>query len=81
MKVVDPRLQGDKYEFIRNQVDIDYITKKLKVVRDVSFKARGKCRFSRRSGCGKTTLAKTIMRLLPDNGVIALDRLFIKVKI
>lgn len=63
-------------------LNIDYITKegKLKVVRDVSFtlKQGESIGLVGESGCGKTTLAKTIMRLLPENGVISSGQIIYK---
>ena len=61
---------------------IEYATKEgpLKVVNDVSFnlKQGESIGLVGESGCGKTTLAKSIMRLLPDNGAITSGQVIFK---
>lgn len=56
-------------------VNIDYHTSEgvLEAVRDINFTLKQGERLGLvgESGCGKTTLAKALMRLLPDNGVIS----------
>lgn len=56
-------------------LNIDYITQKgtMKAVTDISFELKKgeSMGLVGESGCGKTTLAKSVMRLLPDNGVIS----------
>ncbi|MFA5527719.1 MAG: ABC transporter ATP-binding protein [Peptostreptococcales bacterium] len=63
-------------------LDIDYVTKegRLKAVRDVSFtlKQGESIGLVGESGCGKTTLAKSIIRLLPENGVISSGQIIYK---
>lgn len=63
-------------------LSIDYITQDgdLNVVDDISFdlKQGESLGLVGESGCGKTTLAKTIMRLLPDNGVITGGQIIFK---
>lgn len=55
-------------------LNIEYVTKEgsLKVIEDISLnlKKGESLGLVGESGCGKTTLAKSIMRLLPDNGKI-----------
>jgi len=59
---------------VRN-LNINYITSEgnLEAVKDVSFTLEQGERLGLvgESGCGKTTLAKALMRLLPSNGVIS----------
>lgn len=61
---------------------IEYRTKEgvLKVVNDVSFQLKQgeSLGLVGESGCGKTTLAKAIMRLLPDNGSISSGEIIFK---
>lgn len=56
-------------------LNIDYVTKEgtLQAVRDINFTLNEGERIGLvgESGCGKTTLAKALMRLLPDNGVVS----------
>lgn len=63
-------------------LDIDYITEDgiLKAVDDVSFslKQGESLGLVGESGCGKTTLAKAVMRLLPENGVIGAGEIIFK---
>ncbi|MCD8510729.1 MAG: ABC transporter ATP-binding protein [Bacillus sp. (in: Bacteria)] len=63
-------------------LDIDYVTEKgpLKAVSDISFTLEEGERLGLvgESGCGKTTLAKSLMRLLPSNGVIPKGELIFK---
>ncbi len=58
---------------VRN-LDIEYVTEKgnLKAVEDISFSLKEGERLGLvgESGCGKTTLAKSLIRLLPNNGKI-----------
>ncbi len=58
-----------------NNLSIDYKTDqdRIRAVNDVSFEIEENERFGLvgESGCGKTTVAKSILRLLPDNGIIA----------
>jgi peptide/nickel transport system ATP-binding protein len=58
-----------------NNLSIDYETDedRIRAVNDVSFEVKENQRFGLvgESGCGKTTIAKSILRLLPDNGIIA----------
>ena len=66
---------------VRN-LDIEYRTQKgpLKAVSDISFTLEEGERLGLvgESGCGKTTLAKSLMRLLPDNGVVANGEIIFK---
>lgn len=61
---------------------IEYKTKEgvLRVVNDVSFQLKQgeSLGLVGESGCGKTTLAKAIMRLLPDNGSISSGEMLFK---
>lgn len=61
---------------------IEYKTKEgiLSVVNDVSFELKQgeSLGLVGESGCGKTTLAKAIMRLLPDNGSISSGEIIFK---
>src|SRR5690625_2853795 len=63
-------------------LDIEYITEKgsLKAVTDISFTLKEGERLGLvgESGCGKTTLAKTLMRLLPENGRISKGEIIFK---
>lgn len=63
-------------------LDIDYMTKEgpLKAVSDISFTLEEGERLGLvgESGCGKTTLAKCIMKLLPSNGVISKGKMIFK---
>lgn len=65
-----------------NNLNIDYITENgtLEAVTDISFKLEEGERLGLvgESGCGKTTLAKALMRLLPDNGVISNGEIIFK---
>ncbi len=57
-----------------SNLDVEYQTKEgpIKAVSDVSFSIEENERFGLvgESGCGKSTIAKSILRLLPDNGSI-----------
>lgn len=63
-------------------LDIDYIVKDgvMKAVRDVNvvLKEGESIGLVGESGCGKTTLAKSFMRLLPDNGRISKGQILFK---
>ena len=63
-------------------VDIEYRTEKgtLKAVEDISFTLEEGERIGLvgESGCGKTTIAKSLMRLLPDNGRISNGEIIFK---
>lgn len=63
-------------------LDIEYITENgaLKAVNDISFTLKEGERLGLvgESGCGKTTLAKSLMRLLPDNGRIPKGQIIFK---
>lgn len=63
-------------------LSIDYVTQEgvLKAVSDVSFtlKEGESIGLVGESGCGKTTLAKSLMRLLPENGVISNGEIIFK---
>lgn len=63
-------------------LDIEYITENgaLKAVTDISFTLKEGERLGLvgESGCGKTTLAKSLMRLLPDNGRIPKGQIIFK---
>ncbi|WP_408954998.1 ABC transporter ATP-binding protein [Natroniella sp. ANB-PHB2] len=65
-----------------NNLGIDYITEKgtLEAVRGVSFSLeRGQnLGLVGESGCGKTTVAKSLMKLLPSNGVISEGEIIFK---
>ncbi|MHA6253128.1 ABC transporter ATP-binding protein [Oceanobacillus sp. CAU 1775] len=66
---------------VRN-LDIDYHTQNgpLKAVSDISFTLEEGERLGLvgESGCGKTTLAKSLMRLLPENGVVSKGEILFK---
>ncbi|ABR49456.1 oligopeptide/dipeptide ABC transporter, ATPase subunit [Alkaliphilus metalliredigens QYMF] len=63
-------------------LDIEYVTEEgtLKAIDNVSFslKEGESIGLVGESGCGKTTLAKSIMRLLPDNGSISAGEIIFK---
>ncbi|WNF37220.1 ABC transporter ATP-binding protein [Bacillaceae bacterium IKA-2] len=63
-------------------LDIDYLTSEgpLRAVSDISFTLEEGERLGLvgESGCGKTTLAKCIMKLLPSNGVISRGEMIFK---
>src|SRR5690554_4204073 len=63
-------------------LNIEYHTQKgpLKAVSDISFTLEEGERLGLvgESGCGKTTLAKSLMRLLPDNGVVSKGNIIFK---
>ncbi|WP_096185951.1 ABC transporter ATP-binding protein [Evansella halocellulosilytica] len=65
-----------------NNLNIDYVTKEgtLQAVRDINFKLEEGERLGLvgESGCGKTTLAKALMRLLPENGVVSNGEIIFK---
>src|SRR5690625_3625481 len=63
-------------------LDIEYMTEKgpLKAITDISFvlKQGERLGLVGESGCGKTTLAKSLMRLLPDNSKISKGQIIFK---